>query len=354
MLVLAPGASLGGGREPAPVATTVHFAFHSDLAINLNDALLAAGAARNDGEPGLFQSGAEETCFAELAPSARLGWSLAAEYYAEIVSPVQWSDRQQLALRLDLAGVGDEPDARARSFTGIARGMLAAAMPAYEACRWPAQDAENRRWIDSLTPRLAAHGPGIARWLETLYGTPLHGLPIRVDVVPTAPPTGANSIFLSPAGGHILASSSIAEGEALEIVFHEASHTLMRRGDPVPQALAEAASELGVPLPRDVWHVVLFYTTGEAVRRTLAEAGEPSYTPYLYAYERFGKGPWGRLREAVETTWPTYLDGERTLDEAASDLLRALGEPAGPSEELERAEPPVPRQGRGWRRSCPR
>lgn len=329
-LLVAPGGSLAAGPAPdpapAPVATTAHFAIHSDLPTNLHDALVVAGAARKDGEPELFHAGAEESCFAELPTSARLGWDLAVQFYAEVVSPGGWSDRPQFLLRLDLAGLGEEPDERARRFLGIARGFLAAATPAYEACRWSAQDSENRRWIEALKPRLAAHGATVARHLERYYGTPLHGLPIRVDAVPTAPPTGANSIFLTPEGGHLVVSSTVAEEDALEIVFHEASHTLMRRGDPVPRALAEAARELGVELPRDLWHVVLFYATGEAVRRALEEAGEPGYTPYLYSYERFGRGAWGRHRDAVEAAWPAYLDGERTLGQAAADLLRALGE----------------------------
>lgn len=326
LLVSAPAPALPAGEGPGPVATTAHFAFHSDLATNLHDALITAGRARNDGGAELFHAGAEGSCFDDLPPSARLGWDLAVDFYARVLSPNDWSDRQQFLLRLDLAGLQEDPDEGARRFTGITRGFLAAATPAYEACRWGAQDAENRRWLEALTPRLAAHGEAVARRLERFYGTPLHGLPIRVDVVATAPPTGANSIYLSPAGGHLVVSSSIGEGDALEIVFHEASHTLMRHDDPIPRALAGTADELGLELPRDLWHVTLFYTTGEAVRRALEEAGEPPYTPYLYSYERFGTGAWGRHRDALETAWPAYLDGERTLGEAASDLLRATAD----------------------------
>ena len=80
-----PFARTPQGRNP--VATTPHFAFHSDFATNLNDALMEAGRARNKGNPELFQSGAEQSCFAELAPSARAGWNHAVDFYAEIISP---------------------------------------------------------------------------------------------------------------------------------------------------------------------------------------------------------------------------------------------------------------------------
>ena len=33
--------------------------------------------------------------------------------------------------------------------------------------------------------------------------------------------------------------------------------------------------------------------------------------------------------ERLESAWPAYLDGERTLTEAAVDLIRALGDAEG-------------------------
>ena len=48
------------------VATTAHFAFHSDFEVNLHDALLEAGRTRWSDKPELFHSGPESECFAEL------------------------------------------------------------------------------------------------------------------------------------------------------------------------------------------------------------------------------------------------------------------------------------------------
>jgi hypothetical protein len=326
MLLSAPSESLGQAHERTPRATTPHFAFYSDFATNLNDALIAAGVARNDGEPELFQSGAEESCLAELPPSARAAWNRAVDYYAEIISPADWKDRQQYLVRVHLAGFDEQlKGAGARQFVEIARSFRAAATRAYEACRWATQDAENRRWIEELNSQLAAHEQRIAHRLEDLYQKPWDGLPIPVDVVETVNWSGATSLPRDPAGGHLLISNSYQGPAALEIVFHEASHLLMGRGDPVPHALDEAAGARDLPLPGDLWHVVLFYTTGESVRRILDNAGESEYTPMVYAI--FDRSSWGRYRDAIESTWPAYMDGKRTLSEAAADLIDAVGEP---------------------------
>ena len=324
VLTTASASLARGAEDRVAVATTPHFAFHSDFATNLNDALIEAGRARNDGKPELFQTGAEESCLGELPRSARTAWDQAVDYYAEIISPAKWSDRQQYLIRVDLAGVEELEKTRDRRFIGIARSFMGAATPVYEACRWTTQDAENRRWIEELVALLRVHEKAVSLRLADLYKKPLAGLPIRVDVVETVNWSGATTWLLNPAGGHILISNEAEYGPvSLEYVFHEASHTLMRRGHPVHNALVQAAEQLDVSLPRDLWHAVLFYTTGDTVRRALAEAGEPAYTPMIYAGNIFR-----RFHGTMESAWPAYLDGERSLTEAAVDLIRALGDAA--------------------------
>jgi hypothetical protein len=323
MLLFAPSTSLGQAPERTPVVTTPHFAFYSDFDTNLNDALNAAGVARRGGKPELFHSGDEMPCFDKLPPSARAGWDRAVDYYAEIISPADWNARQQYLLRVQLAGYDEKwTDAGARQFVEIARSFRGAATPAYKACRWAAQDEKNRRWIEELKPRLAKDEERTALRLEQLYGKRWNGLPLLVDVVETVDWAGANSIFGNLDGGHLLISNSYQGPAALEIVFPEASHLLMDRKDPVWLALDSAASAVDWRLPDELWHVVLFYTTGEAVRRILDEGGKAGYTPMVYGI--FDRGTWVRYREALESNWLPYVHGKRALSEAAAGLIEAL------------------------------
>src|SRR6185503_13654274 len=305
-----------------PIATTSHFAFYSDLDTNLNDALIASGTARKFRKPELFKNGDETACFEKLSPAAREGWEGAVEYYRKVVSPVEFNQSPQYPIRMQLAGLLDAKTAGGDHETlGIAAAFRQAAAPAYRACRWSAQGEENHRWIDALKPRLAAFEPSVASRLEQLYGKPWGGLPIPVDVVKTVSWAGANSVLVSPAGGHLLVSTDYHDDSALEVVFHEASHTLMDRADPVQKALDGAARAAGIETPRDLWHVVLFYTTGESVRRVLEEGGVHGYEPMLYGI--FARGAWVEYREPVERAWRPYLDGKKSLAEAAADLIEA-------------------------------
>jgi hypothetical protein len=311
----------------AAFATTPHFALFSDFDTNLNDALIAAGLAHRDAKPELFHAGDETACFGGLPASARAGWDGAVDYYAKIVSPAGWDDRSQYLIRVQLAGFDDElKDEDARQFVGIARGMRAAATPAYRGCRWTAQQAKNRAWIEALKPRLAADEEKIAARIEALYGKHWSGLPIPVDVVETVNWAGANSIILDAGGGHLLVSTSYKDAAALEVVFHESSHLLMERGDPLMQALQKAAGAVDFRLPGDLWHVVLFFTTGEAVRRVLEDDGHPGYQPMVYGI--FDRGSWAAYRQPLEHDWRPYIEGRRTLPEAAAALIAAIRDPA--------------------------
>ena len=68
-----PGPSSAQTERPRAVVTTPHFAVFSDLAANLNDALIAAGRARRVKRQELFQTGPEKACFDNLTAAERAG-----------------------------------------------------------------------------------------------------------------------------------------------------------------------------------------------------------------------------------------------------------------------------------------
>lgn len=142
-----------GSDARVAVVATPHFAFHSDFATNLHDALLEAGRARNKMKPELFQAGAEATCFNELPKHVQVAWFHAVNYYAEIVSPETWAQRQQYSIRVDLSGVEERDDPEDRRIVGIARSFRGAAAPAYEPVagrlRTPRIDSGSINWSRS-------------------------------------------------------------------------------------------------------------------------------------------------------------------------------------------------------------
>ena len=102
---------------------------------------------------------------------------------------------------------------------------------------------------------------------------------------------------------------------ALEVIFHEGSHSLAGR----MAALKAAIRARGGAVRGDISHAVIFYLTGETVRRALEQAGE-QYTPYLYAMKLVPDD----VRDALSKTLSPYLNGQGTLAQAVDRLGQAL------------------------------
>lgn len=83
----------------------------------------------------------------------------------------------------------------------------------------------------------------------------------------------------------------------------------------------------GEPFPTiDLPHAMIFFTTGEAVRRV-----EPAHVPYadtlgIWSLQLSGaRRPAERLKGPLEETWRPYLNGGGTRDQALAALLARVG-----------------------------
>jgi len=325
LVAAVPAGAFAQSATGGPVLTTPHFAFYSDLPTNEHDTLIAAATARRSNRPDVFVA-AEQACFKGLPAAEREAWDRAVADYVAGKSTRQ----QRIYERFALAGLvraDSVADAGDRDFLRQWTALLQAATPAYRQCRWPAQDALNRRWIAHVTTLLTTYEQTLGEQLPKLFASPWKGLPFRVDVVNLASFSGADSAaFGEPETPHIQISSTHPSNQglaALEAVFHEASHSLTGPDSPLSTALRNATARAAATVPPDLVHQIHFFIAGEAVRRVLADHGE-TYTPHLFALKLFSD----RFREIISRVWLPEIDGTRTLDEAAADLVRSLNAPA--------------------------
>lgn len=310
----AANARAQSNRGETPAAASRTFVFYSNPLTNLHDFLVWSARSREPVEPA-------SNCLADLPSEERAAFEHAREHYKVFGTPA--GNRLLLALRYRLAGFGDFGLADGAE-VAAALAELRLAAPAYEKCWWPSHDARNRRWIAALVPLLTTHEERLSERLSELYGSEL-GRPFPVDVVSYATFTGADSV-VNP--NHLLVSSvtpSITGYAALELIFHEASHTVFSPGVATNGRLwteLEAAAKAdGAPLPPDFWHALLFYTTGSAVKARLAESGI-AHEQYLYAEGLFERS-WPGYREPLERFWQPYLDGRVSRPAALAQLVAA-------------------------------
>ena len=212
--------------------------------------------------------------------------------------------------------------------------ILETAAPVYRAHQWPADDRANRAWIQRAAPLVREQGLGLSQRLADIYQTRWPREKIRVDVSAYANWAGAYTT-LDPLRVTISSTDPRNQGPAaLEVLFHEASHGIAL---PVEQAITRECRQREKPIPRDLWHALIFYTTGEVIKPVMqAESqktndsasgnGRPmegAYIPYAVREGLYQRG-WQEYLSLLTRFWQPYLDGQANFDDAIARMVSAL------------------------------
>jgi hypothetical protein len=312
---------------PLPV-----FELHSGFWINLHHTLyLQARQSRDDrGTP----SGAGTQ--GHRTPGERQAWEAAVAYYqANYADKDLLFNTELIQLKNQLGefeGCNELSGAKVKTCdaglpTQLTK-VLESAATVYRAHEWPVHDRANRAWIASVAPLVREKGLGLAERLADVYQARWPKQRIRVDVSAYANWAGAYTT-LDPL--RVVISSSDARnqgGAALEILFHEASHGI---AEPVQLAINRECRQRDKAIPRDLWHALLFYTTGEVIKpvMTVRNAGASEdgttteYTPYAFRERLYQRG-WDDYLKLLTRFWQPYLDGKATFDDAIAHMVSAL------------------------------
>ena len=360
LFVLAAGAMLspqnGAAQTPRPVqGSSVAepaeanaknalpiFEFHSNFWVSLHhflyrqarlrEQLRTNRSARIEGNAASLETNSIQPT--TLSPEEQKAWTAALDYYArELAGRDLLFDGDMVLINNRLAELEACPDLSGQSSSACASGLrpqmvaaLDGAAATYRAHWWAEHDGANRAWIAAVAPLVRRLGGPLAKQLATLYESNWPAGPIRVDVAAYAGPFGGYT-SLDPL--HITISSTDERNQgpaALEVLFHEASHAL---AGAVRDAIARECRAQSKPIPRDLWHALLFYTTGEVIQRALQAQGlsaptsSERYLPYAYRNGLFARD-WQGYQHLLERYWQPDLDGQMTVEAAVMHLVSAL------------------------------
>lgn len=210
--------------------------------------------------------------------------------------------------------------------------VLEAAAPVYRAHWWASQNRLNRRWVMRVAPLVREQGVGVSERLADVYQAHWPKEKIRVDVCAYANAAGAYTT-LDPLRVTISSTDARNEGaDALEVLFHEASHGIAR---PVEAAISRECKQREKPIPRDLWHALLIYTTGEVLRPVFKGTGsekgggdapgqvKPDVVPYPLRDVLTQRG-WEQYHLLLVLYWQPYLDGKVSFEDAIAHLISAV------------------------------
>jgi hypothetical protein len=314
---------------PLPV-----FELHSGFWINLHHTLyLQARQSRDDrGTPSGARAQAHRT------PAERQAWDAAVAYYQANYADKDLlfsSELIQLKNQLgEFEGCNELSGAKQKTCdaglpTNLTK-ILESAATVYRAHDWPVHDHANRVWIAAVAPLVREKGLGLAERLAEVYQAHWPKERIRVDVTAYANWAGAYTT-LDPLRVVIASTDARNQGKAaLEILFHEASHGI---AEPVQLAIIRECRQRDKAIPRDLWHALMFYTTGEVLKPVLsAQDPDPKtdgattnaeYTPYAFRERLYQRG-WDDYLKLLTRFWQPYLDGKSSFDDAIARMVSAL------------------------------
>ena len=325
----ASGSAVGIEVIDSAAAADSLFRFHSRFWPNLHhfayeQALLTADPPRTRGSTGQIAS------MDELSSTEAAAWSAALAFYRDsLIDRDLLFDDDLIELDWILGALPDDANEELLLGAGVPdplSAVLSAAAPVYRHYWWSEHDAANRRWIERHEGLVIHYGDELSVQLAGAYQAAWPSEVIDVDVLTYANWAGA---YTSRDPAHIRISSSLEghrEWGGLESIYHEASHTMVggRRGA-VAAAIRQAAEEAGVERPGWLWHAIIFYTTGELVRRALQKDTAVFFVPYAIRV-----GLWQRDEErqaefaALQEHWQPYLDDEVDFESAIAAVVQAV------------------------------
>jgi hypothetical protein len=284
-----------------------------------------------------------------LTPAERQSWDSSVAYYA-----ANYADKDLLfntdlmLLKNQLGDFEDCDELSGKQKKTCDAGLppritqiLEAAAPVYRAHLWAEHDRANRRWIARVAPLVEEQGVGISERLADIYQTKWPRAKIRVDVTAYANWAGAYTT-LDPLRVTISSTDPRNQGdEALEVLFHEASHGI---AEVVQEAIIRECRQRGKAIPRDLWHALIFYTTGEVIKPLLnpiskeppdkQESGisnpdpapgivRDTYVPYAIREGLYERG-WNDYLQLLSRFWQPYLESKATFYDAIARMVSAL------------------------------
>jgi hypothetical protein len=344
--LLAPARAAGQPQSNSTYGPLPVFELHSGFWINLHhtlyhEAKLRTTAASPDKSNKTSGPTLNTTPEAKpsLTPSEKHIWDDAVTYYVTNYAARDLLFSTELIQLKDQLGDFedcDELSGRNRKFcdAGLPTKLtqvLEAAAPVYRAHLWPEHDRANRRWIMRVAPLVQEQGVGLSERLANIYQTRWPREKIRVDLTGYANWTGAYTTA-DPLRVTIASLDSRNQGAAaLEVLFHEGSHGI---AEPVQAAIIRECRQRDKAIPRDLWHALVFYTTGEVIRPVLSSSSAPAgdqgdsvaaggYTPYALREGLYQRG-WSDYFKLLQKFWQPYLEGSSSFDDAIARMVSSL------------------------------
>lgn len=321
--------ALVGSGGPAlgqlPVAEFEQIRFHSSFWINLHFTLYAEALRTLKPGPDVprLEAPSREPLPGDLNGAERSAWEAAVAYYGVSLARRDLAYGENMMAIQRVLADSDETLAESSAIAADHRRHLVAAAPVYRRHWWTEHDRAIRAWIADVSARLREVGPQARQRQAALLESGWLTVPVRAEITffGRAYTMMRREVTLTTLAA---GAPSYVGWAGAEMIFHEVSHSLTGpdSSGPFEERIRREAAALGKKAPAGLWHLCLFYITGEVWRSELAARGI-QYEPFLYATGLFDRS-WKSVRVAVETHLKPYVEGRVSAQTAFRALIQSI------------------------------
>lgn len=292
------------------VAASERFEFHSNIWLNQHHYLFNLAKQYEEKELG------EYLLSHDLSEEEAAVFEEAAAYYrTSHIDNSLLFNRDLFAIKRGLIATPENKEVDLEGYPELTA-HLRKTHPIYTTHFWPAHRSANHKVLsDNLKLVSNIENCAFGRIAELSQNQwPKHK--VRVDITYLANWAGAYTTVDPITHAVIRSTDWESSNDWLEILFHEPGHAMISPDeDAIAENITKTANQLGIRTPRNLWHAMLFYVAGTAVKECLAEEG------IEHELFMFRHGTFSRHHDALRSHMPDYVSGAATLERTIERML---------------------------------
>jgi hypothetical protein len=184
---------------------------------------------------------------------------------------------------------------------------------------WNEQNKKNKDFILASIETIKKIEEEVMANCSQYYQYKFNGKKFRVDLTDYATFFSAYTTNEPYVSAIISSTNKKHEGnQGIEVIFHEISHAMI---DSVYNMQQKICSEKNLKFDHNVWHSILFYSTGTFVKNALLNVGQ-KHEMYLYKNKLADFNPVvKKMMEAIAIHWQNFLDGKSSMQDSMHHIL---------------------------------
>ncbi len=309
-------------RPTDKIAETTYIEFHSSYLVNLHHFIFNKAMRfsfyKNDNQKQY------DTLFAELKTpvddKTKSNVMNAVNFYVDSLSKKNMLfDKELTSFKYALQGSADFNELRKNSNSTLIIEAMQKADAFYKKYYWTEQNKRNNEFIQTKITTITGIEEDVMANCSKYYQYTFSGKKFRVDLTDYATFFAAYTTTEPYVSAIISSTNKKHDGtQGIEVIFHEISHAMI---DSVFVIQQNICTSKNLPFDHNVWHSILFYSTGTFVKNALSKVGQ-EHELYMYKNKLADFNPdIKKTMIAINNYWQQYLDNKISMQNAIEYIL---------------------------------